>query len=157
MLRNLSRARSRRSSSQRERLEVPATQLTQQEEREIGDQGWTIYLEYIRVAKGWLMFWLAFTSQLLFVLGQMAANYWMAVRVNDPGTSDGILIGVYSCLSIASGVFVFMRSRFSVLLGLQASAKFFQALVVCLFRAPMSFFDSTPMGRILSRVRNILC
>ena len=156
MLRNLSNARSRRGSL-RERnraVEAPATQLTQQEEREIGDQGWTIYIEYIRVAKGWIMWWAGFISQGIFVLGNMAANYWMATRVNDPNTSDAFLIGVYSSLSIMSGIFVFMRSRFSVLLGLRASTNFFRALIVCLFRAPMLFFDSTPMGRILARVRN---
>ncbi|KAG0614326.1 hypothetical protein M758_6G168500 [Ceratodon purpureus] len=154
MLRNLSRARSRRSSQREPNppVEVPATQLTQQEERDIGDQGWTVYLEYIRVAKGWLMFWLGFISQAIFVLGQMAANYWMATRVADPNTGDALLIGVYSGLSITSGIFVFMRSRFAVVLGLRASKNFFRALIVCLFRAPMLFFDSTPMGRILARI-----
>lgn len=156
ILRSLSQSRSRRGS-RREKPEAPAveaplTQLTQQEERETGDQGWEVYIEYIRVANGWLMFSLAFISQAIFVLGQMAANYWMATRVNDPRTKDGLLIGVYAALSITSGVFVFLRSRFSVFLGLRASKNFFSLLVVRLFRAPMAFFDSTPMGRILSRV-----
>lgn len=155
ILRSLSQSRSRRGS-RREKPEappeVPLTQLTQQEERETGDQGWGVYIEYIRVANGWLMFSLAFISQAIFVLGQMAANYWMATRVNDPRTTDRLLIGVYAGLSITSGIFVFLRSRFSVFLGLRASKNFFSLLVVRLFRAPMAFFDSTPMGRILSRV-----
>lgn len=158
MLVALSQSRSRRGS-QREReppVDIPATQLTQQEEREIGDQGWSIYLQYIRIAKGWVIWWAGFISQGIFVLAQMAANYWLATKVNDPGTSDAWLIGVYASLSIMSGVFVFLRSRFSVLLGLRASANFFRLLVTCLFKAPMSFFDSTPMGRIVSRVSNYL-
>ncbi|KAA8520907.1 hypothetical protein F0562_011580 [Nyssa sinensis] len=36
--------------------------------------------------------------------------------------------------------------------GLVASKSIFSKLMTCLFRAPMSFYDSTPMGRILSRV-----
>ncbi|KAG0588980.1 hypothetical protein KC19_2G282400 [Ceratodon purpureus] len=155
MLVALSQSRSRRGS-QREREPVPvilpATQLTQQEEREVGDQGWSIYLQYVRVAKGWIMWWAGFICQGIFVLANIAANYWLATRVNDPGTSDASLIGVYASLSIMSGIFVFLRSRFSVLLGLRASSNFFRSLIVCLFRAPMSFFDSTPMGRIISRI-----
>ena len=159
MLIALSQSRSRRASQRERELEpvqLPATQLTQQEEREIGDQGWSIYLQYIRVAKGWIMWWGGFISQGIFVLGNILANYWMATRVNDPGTSDVRLISVYASLSIMSGVFVFLRSRFSVLLGLRASKNFFSLLIACIFRAPMSFFDSTPMGRIVSRVSNYL-
>lgn len=154
MLKSLSKARSRHGSRREQDppVQVPLTQLTQQEERETGDQGWGIYLEYIRIAKGWLVFYLGIASQSVFVLGQMAANYWMATRVTDQGTSDALLIGVYSGLSIISGIFVFLRSRFNVMLGLRASSSFFGQLIFCLFRAPMAFFDSTPMGRILSRV-----
>jgi ATP-binding cassette subfamily C (CFTR/MRP) protein 2 len=154
MLMALSQSRSRRGSQREREGPVPATQLTQQEEREVGDQGWSIYLQYIRVANGWIMWWLGFISQGIFVLANIAANYWMATKVNDPATSDAKLIGVYASLSVMSGVFVFLRSRFNVLLGLRASANFFRLLVTCLFRAPMSFFDSTPMGRIISRVKS---
>lgn len=156
MLRNLSLARSRRGSRREivPAMGAPATQLTRQEEREVGDQGWFIYLEYVRVARGWLMFWGGIITQALFVIGQMSANLWMATKVNDPETGDAMLIGVYASLFIGSGIFVFMRSRFSVYLGLQASTNFFHQLIDSLFRAPMLFFDSTPTGRILSRLSN---
>jgi ABC-type bacteriocin/lantibiotic exporter with double-glycine peptidase domain len=149
MLRNLSRARSRQVSQQEQ--ESPA-QLTQQEEREVGDQGWAVYIKYIRTAHGWVVFFMGIVTQTIFVVGQMAANYWMATRVSDQGTSDILLIGVYSGMSILSGIFVFLRSQYNVALGLKASKSFFTQLIMCLFHAPMAFFDSTPMGRILSRV-----
>eukprot|EP01018_Ginkgo_biloba_P020837 Gb_12924 [translate_table: standard] len=43
-----------------------------------------------------------------------------------------------------------------IILGLQASKSFFFELMTSLFRAPMAFFDSTPLGRILSRVSSDL-
>jgi ABC-type multidrug transport system fused ATPase/permease subunit len=38
------------------------------------------------------------------------------------------------------------------LIGLLTSEKFFKNMLHCIMRAPMSFFDSTPTGRILNRV-----
>ncbi|CAK4170617.1 unnamed protein product [Aphanomyces euteiches] len=36
--------------------------------------------------------------------------------------------------------------------GLADSSKMFQALIVRILRAPMSFFDTTPLGRIVNRL-----
>uniref|UniRef100_A0A0D6QX25 ABC transporter C family member 10 n=1 Tax=Araucaria cunninghamii TaxID=56994 RepID=A0A0D6QX25_ARACU len=43
-----------------------------------------------------------------------------------------------------------------VILGLEASKSFFSELMTSLFRAPMAFFDATPLGRVLSRVSSDL-
>jgi len=48
---------------------------------------------------------------------------------------------------------VFFRSFIIAHLGLKASKAFFSGLTDSIFRAPMLFFDSTPVGRILTRVR----
>ncbi|GAB4834510.1 hypothetical protein Ancab_032767 [Ancistrocladus abbreviatus] len=47
-------------------------------------------------------------------------------------------------------------SSFQVLLGLGASRSIFSSLLESPFRAPISFYDSTPLGRILSRVSSDL-
>ncbi|KAL4333348.1 hypothetical protein GQ457_07G007620 [Hibiscus cannabinus] len=44
------------------------------------------------------------------------------------------------------------KSFYVVLLGCGASESIFSILLKSLFKAPMSFYDSTPVGRILSRV-----
>ncbi|CAB4301978.1 unnamed protein product [Prunus armeniaca] len=44
----------------------------------------------------------------------------------------------------------------TVVLGLEASKSLFSQLLNSLFRAPTSFYDSTPLGRILSRVSSDL-
>ncbi|KAB2596767.1 hypothetical protein D8674_032217 [Pyrus ussuriensis x Pyrus communis] len=48
------------------------------------------------------------------------------------------------------------RTLATVVLGLEASKSLFSQLLNSLFRAPMSFYDSTPLGRILSRVSSDL-
>ncbi|GAU27411.1 hypothetical protein TSUD_356470, partial [Trifolium subterraneum] len=54
-------------------------------------------------------------------------------------------------ISFASAAFVYVRSYLTALLGLKASTAFFSSFTKAIFNAPMLFFDSTPVGRILTR------
>ena len=127
-------------------------QLIKQEEKEIGDTGFKPYIEYLNQNKGYLYFSLASFGHLLFVTGQISQNSWMAANVDDPHVSTLRLIVVYLSIGVISMLFLLCRSIFTVVLGLQSSKSLFSQLLLSLFRAPMSFYDSTPLGRILSRV-----
>ncbi|GJS81983.1 ABC transporter C family member 8-like protein [Tanacetum coccineum] len=83
---------------------------------------------------------------------QAAASYWLAFAVKIPKYTSVTLIGVYALISTTSAFFVFLRSIFTTLLGLKASKAFFSKFTELIFCAPMLFFDSTPVGRILTRV-----
>ncbi|XP_031488067.1 ABC transporter C family member 8 [Nymphaea colorata] len=131
--------------------EVPKMQLTQDEEKEIGDLGLKPYLDYLRVSRGHLSFLLVILSQGTFVVLQILSTYWLATAVTVPSISHGVLVGVFSGISVCSGVFAYLRSLFTTILGLEASKAFFSGFVDSIFRAPMSFFDSTPVGRIFTR------
>ncbi|CAJ2629921.1 unnamed protein product [Trifolium pratense] len=131
-------------------------QLIKQEEREIGDQGSKPYLQYLSQNKGYIYFSVAVLSQLIFVIGQILQNSWMAANVDNPKVSTLKLILVYLSIGVTSTIFLLTRSLFTVALGLQSSKSLFLQLLNSLFRAPMSFYDSTPLGRILSRVSSDL-
>jgi len=127
-------------------------QLIKQEEKEVGDTGFKPYVQYLNQNKGYLYFSIAAFSHLLFVIGQITQNSWMAANVDDPHVSTLRLITVYLCIGVTSTLFLLCRSISIVVLGLQSSKSLFSQLLNSLFRAPMSFYDSTPLGRILSRV-----
>jgi ATP-binding cassette, subfamily C (CFTR/MRP), member 2 len=76
----------------------------------------------------------------------------MAANVQNSNMSMLKLISVYIAIGVFSVFFVLSRSLSAVILGLQTSRSLFSQLLNSLFRAPMSFFDST-LGRVLSRVR----
>ncbi|KAK3219737.1 hypothetical protein Dsin_013707 [Dipteronia sinensis] len=131
-------------------------QLIKQEEREIGDAGLKPYIQYLNQNKGFFFFSLATLSHLIFVIGQVLQNSWMASNVDNPDVSTLRLIVVYLSIGVTSTLFLLCRSLSTVVLGLQSSKSLFSQLLNSLFRAPMSFYDSTPLGRILSRVSSDL-
>ncbi|KAJ8753070.1 hypothetical protein K2173_011838 [Erythroxylum novogranatense] len=131
-------------------------QFIKQEEREIGDTGLTPYIQYLNQNKGYLYFSLAALAHLIFVIGQILQNSWMAAKVDQPDVSKLRLIAVYLIIGFVSTLVLLFRSLLTVILGLQSSNSLFSQLLNSLFRAPMSFYDSTPLGRILSRVSSDL-
>ncbi|KAK4787178.1 hypothetical protein SAY86_011011 [Trapa natans] len=131
-------------------------QLIKQEERETGDTGFKPYLQYLNQNKGYISFTTASLCHIVFVIGQIAQNSWMAANVDNPQVSTLKLIIVYLLIGFTSTLFLLGRSLSTVALGLQSSRSLFSQLLDSLFRAPMSFYDSTPLGRILSRVASDL-
>ncbi|GJN38645.1 hypothetical protein PR202_gb27707 [Eleusine coracana subsp. coracana] len=88
--------------------------------------------------------------------GLIMSTYWLAIAVQTDNVSAALLVGAYSGLSIFSCCFSYFRSFFAAILGLKASKAFFGGLMDSVFKAPMSFFDSTPVGRILTRASSDL-
>ena len=127
-------------------------QLIKQEEREKGDTGFKPYLQYLYQNKGYIYFAVATLSHLTFLISQILQNSWMAANVDNSRVSTLRLIVVYLLIGVNSTVFLMIRTLAVVALGIQSSKSLFLQLLNSLFRAPMSFYDSTPLGRILSRV-----
>ncbi|CAA2996084.1 ABC transporter C family member 10-like [Olea europaea subsp. europaea] len=134
--------------SKREKLQTSGLdQLIKQEEMEVRDTGFRPYILYLNHNKGFLIFFSAAFFHLMFLLGQILLNSWMAANVDDPNVSRLRLIVVYLLIGIVSTLFLLWK---------QSSKAIFSELLNSLFRAPMSFYDSTPLGRILNRVSSDL-
>lgn len=136
---------------------VNGDQLIKQEEREKGDTGFKPYLQYLNQKRGYIYFFATILSHLMFVIFQMLQYSWMAASVDNPRVSKLKLLGVYFLIAFSSTMFVILRSLLAVALGFQSSKVLFRQLINSLFRASMSFYDSTPLGRILSRVSLLNC
>ncbi|VAI82689.1 unnamed protein product [Triticum turgidum subsp. durum] len=131
-------------------------QLIRKEERETGDAGVKPYMLYLRQNKGFLYFSFCAISHIIFIAGQISQNSWMAANVQNPDVSTLKLIYVYIIIGVCTMLFLLSRSLGIVVLGIQTSRSLFSQLLNSFFRAPMSFFDSTPLGRVLSRVSSDL-
>lgn len=131
---------------------LPGVQLTEEEEKAVDNVGWKPFLDYVVISEGLWFSSFCVLSQASFVALQAAASYWLAFGIQIPNVTTVMLISVYTLLSALSTIFVFFRSFFATLLGLKASKSFFNKFTDSIFNAPMVFFDSTPIGRILTRV-----
>jgi hypothetical protein len=127
--------------------------LIAEEEKEMGDVGLQPYCDYIRVAGGTLLFLCIVLSQGIFVVGQVASNYWLASAILNPNIDGGLLIGIYASISLCSGTFVYERAPLVVLFSLRVSKTFFSGMINSIFRAPMAFFDTTTVGIVIFQVK----
>ncbi|MED6147518.1 Multidrug resistance-associated protein 5 [Stylosanthes scabra] len=132
-------------------------QLVQEEERVRGRISMKVYLSYMAAAYKGLLIPLIIIAQTLFQFLQIASNWWMAwanpqTEGDLPKVSPAELLVVYMALAFGSSGFIFIKSILVATFGLGAAQKLFLKMLRSVFHAPMSFFDSTPAGRILNRV-----
>lgn len=137
-----------------EQLRAPlGDQLIKQEERERGDAGFKPYIQYLSQSKGFLYFSLATIAHITFIVGQLTQSYFLATDIQNYHVSRANLFTIYTVIGCILAAVLLLRSFLVTLLGCGASESIFSTLLTSLFRAPMSFYDSTPLGRILTRVR----
>ncbi|KAH9297270.1 hypothetical protein KI387_028952, partial [Taxus chinensis] len=131
-------------------------QIVQVEERETGRVKLTVYCAFVTAAYKRSLIPILLAAQIIFQVLQISSNYWMVWSTppteNQMTTisSTDILL-VYIVLAIGSSVCVLVRSLFLATTALEASQRLFTSMLTCIFHAPMSFFDSTPSGRILNQ------
>ncbi|KAF2665970.1 ABC multidrug transporter-like protein [Microthyrium microscopicum] len=122
------------------------------EERQTKAVGWGVYGAYVKAAGG---YWVAPLVFVLLVLTQgsnIATSLWLSWwTANKWGYSKGVYIGVYAALGASQSLFMFLYSLSLSVFGTQASKHMLRDSMRRVLRAPMSFFDTTPLGRITNR------
>jgi ABC-type multidrug transport system fused ATPase/permease subunit len=128
--------------------------LISKEERNIGAVKWEVYKKYIIAGGGFPKFSFVFLSFLLCVLIQLASTAWVSFWSSDAGYlrhNAGFYLGMYAVIAVGLGVFTYGRTFMLVRFGVRASDVLHRGLLHSILSAPQSFFDTTPVGRILSR------
>ncbi|XP_076916141.1 LOW QUALITY PROTEIN: ABC transporter C family member 3-like [Bidens hawaiensis] len=131
-------------------------QIVQKEERENGSAGFSIYWKYITSAYGGVLVPFVLLAAIVFESLQVASNYWLAWASpvspdEEPPVGGTTLITVYVGLAFGSMLCIFVRAMCLTTVGYKTANLLFNKMHLCIFRAPMSFFDATPSGRILNR------
>ncbi len=126
--------------------------LMQQEERAVKSVSWNVYIAYVR-ASGSLLF--APMVFLILVISQganIATSLWLSWWTSNKfGFTEGQYIGAYAALGVVQALMMFTFSVLLTTLGTRASRVMLQKAMTRALRAPMSFFDTTPLGRITNR------
>lgn len=84
---------------------------------------------------------------------RMFTDYWLEFWSTDKYElkDKNIYIWVYAILSVASSIFFLIRFAIFTKFSIRISLNLFKSLLDHLLKAPMWFFDVTPLGRITSR------
>ncbi|KAI7735010.1 hypothetical protein M8C21_016190 [Ambrosia artemisiifolia] len=133
---------------------IGTSKLIKEEERETGRISLGVYKVYVTEAFGWWGVLIVLLFSLLGQAAQMSSDYWLAYETsNDRAASfnPSLFIEVYTAIAGVSFLMIFSRVISSAILGLQTCQIFFKQILNSILHAPMSFFDTTPSGRILSR------
>lgn len=144
----------RSKSDTRQKSDKGDAKLIKEEERETGKVNLRVYKDYCTEAFGWWGVVLALLLSISWQLTMMAGDYWLAYETAAERASlfaPSFFITIYSIIALFSVVLIVARSFFITLFGLKTAQMFFTRILHSILHAPMSFFDTTPTGRILSR------
>ncbi|KAG6073462.1 hypothetical protein E4U16_004676 [Claviceps sp. LM84 group G4] len=126
--------------------------LMQQEEKAQASVPWSVYGAYIRASGS------IFNAPLVLVIliisqgANLATGLWLSWWTSDKfGYSTGMYIGIYAALGAIQALLMFLFSVTLSVLGTKSSKVMLRDAVHRVLRAPMSFFDTTPLGRITNR------
>lgn len=126
--------------------------LMQQEERAVASVPWSVYGTYVRASGSlWnapLLIFLLLLTQGANIITSLWLSYWTS---DEFGLATGQYIGVYAGLGVLQALLMFAFSVLLSVLGTTSSKVMLRQAVTRVLRAPMSFFDTTPLGRITNR------
>ena len=66
-------------------------------------------------------------------------------------THRGCYLGIYAILGVVRIVFLLFNTLTVAIAGIKASRALHASMLKNILRSPMSFFDTTPVGRVLNR------
>uniref|UniRef100_A0A663DTZ5 ATP binding cassette subfamily C member 2 n=1 Tax=Aquila chrysaetos chrysaetos TaxID=223781 RepID=A0A663DTZ5_AQUCH len=121
----------------------------------------SMYLRYLHAVGLWYSFWVAmgYVGQYVAFVG---TNLWLSAWTDDaqhylnqtyPTEQRDLRIGVFGALGVSQGesLFLLFATILSARGAMRASRVMHQQLLSNILRVPMSFFDTTPTGRIVNR------
>ncbi|KAH7072955.1 P-loop containing nucleoside triphosphate hydrolase protein [Paraphoma chrysanthemicola] len=129
-----------------------AVALMQVEDRATKSVSWGVWIAYIRAGGG---IWVGPLVLILLILSQGAnivTSLWLSYWTSDKfGYNEGAYIGAYAAFGFSQALFMFLFSWAVAVFGTRAGKTMLHRAITRVLRAPMSFFDTTPLGRITNR------
>lgn len=126
--------------------------LMQTEERATSSVGWKVYKAYIEDSGTILT-----APGLMFVLllsqgANLMTTLWLSYWTSDKfGLKNHTYAGIFGALGIAQSASMFLFAFWLTVAGTTSSKRLSERAMERVLRAPMSFFDTTPIGRIINR------
>ncbi|KAH9989454.1 ABC transporter [Russula vinacea] len=113
-------------------------QLMQAEERNIGAVNLRVYKRYFQSGNGVVLLPAMFLTIVLMQMSIVLSSYWY-------------VMGIYAMLGVAQAVTGFLNGTILAFIIYSASKRLHHDGISRVMHSPMSFFETTPIGRIMNR------
>ena len=153
-----------------ERYEKGKT-IMQEEERNVGAITWKVYKTYLAAGNGYILIPCLLLSLLLLQGAQVMSSYWLVFwqeqRFNQPAgfyVCDFVSsfpraahpnifhqMGIYATLGVSLTIMYFVTGGIVGPFAYFTSKSLHLRTITSVMHAPMSFFETTPLGRIMNR------
>ena len=126
------------------------------EKSEQGKVKWNVYGEYAKTSNLYAVL-IYIVALLLAQTAQVGGSFWLKnwSEVNERTGKNprvGKYIGIYFAFGIGGAALVVVQTLILwIFCSIEASRKLHERMAFAIFRSPMSFFETTPAGRILNR------
>ncbi len=139
-------------AAKKRKMSKKGAALMQQEERAVKSVSWGVYAAYVR-ASGSLLYGPMVVFILIISQGaNIATSLWLSWWTSNKfGYSTGTYVGTYAALGVVQALLMFVFSVTLSVLGTRSSRVMLANAMTRVLRAPMGFFDTTPLGRITNR------
>ncbi|CAL1540417.1 unnamed protein product, partial [Lymnaea stagnalis] len=141
-----------------EPTEKKGDKLVQAETAETGRVKMTVFMAYVRAVGAFLSVLILF-FYILYNSASIYSNIWLSQWSNDarnPNISAdedqrNMRLGVYGALGVLQGIFILTSQAIAAIGASRASRSLHMGLLLAIIRQPVSFFDTTPLGRVVNR------
>ncbi|XP_015722689.1 canalicular multispecific organic anion transporter 1 isoform X1 [Coturnix japonica] len=147
------------NKAQEEPIKIKGQKLIEKETVETGKVKFSMYLRYLR-AVGLVFSFCVAMSYVGEYAAYVGTNLWLSAWTDDaeryqnetyPVQQRDLRIGVFGALGVSQALFLFLATILSSHGAMRASRIVHEQLLSNILRVPMSFFDTTPTGRIVNR------
>ncbi|XP_028090849.1 ABC transporter C family member 2-like isoform X7 [Camellia sinensis] len=132
--------------------------LIKQEERETGVVSWKVLKRYEDALGGLWVVMILFMCYILTEVLRVLSSTWLSVWTKQSGGSSfgssfgpGFFILIYALLSFSQVIVTLTNSFWLITSSLKAARKLHDTMLQSVLRAPMLFFHTNPIGRVINR------
>ncbi|CAN8105605.1 unnamed protein product [Discula destructiva] len=126
--------------------------LMQVDDQAVGSVTWTVYKSFVASCRTHTPIILAVPFLCLAQGTTICCGLWLAWWASDRfGMARNTYVAVYVAITVAQGLFLFLFNKCISTWCVRSTNTMLEKAVENIMRAPISFFDTTPMGRITNR------
>ncbi|KAH9068492.1 ABC transporter [Lactarius deliciosus] len=139
-------------NTKRRQAAMRGAQLMQAEERNTGAVNVQVYKQYIQSGNGTVLMPIMLVTIVLMQVSFVLSSYWLVWwQEREWQRPQGFYMGIYATLGIGQALATFSNGITVAFIVYSASRRLHDNAITRVMLSPMSFFETTPVGRIMNR------